>query len=456
MSTVYTLPTVTTKLGTFTVSVTSTVDGLTTPAQNTIVSLPKHHERLDLIPGTFDIPTATLSFVDDYTVHADGFWALVLAGDTDIQVLLDEGSGNTFAFRGIVISGENVFEEKYVGAVKRRVGTVTLKSYLTKLQDITVAQVLYELISICVPDDPVTGFFNNIIDIFNVAIALAYSQAYAVDDAYVQYGTTRDLIFFYGGTGAGGADELSFQIKDGSLVFGYSDPADVAYWGTAFPSAWDLIKAVCVTFGWIPRYEYDLATSRHKIQLLQRGRSGISAFDPGAGVTSTYRPSALVSLKKCACSIRGDGSKGWYFNDGIRNSGSLPEWFNADLSVPMLWAFAASVSTLFERLVFMDPSSVIHEIDNVTIWRYDLNTTQNYSTGVHISQKALMDYYVGRYYGTGQKTYTRVYPTFQYNGNSHTSACLQASVTIDAEGFDVVEFDKDYTTGELNLTLVKV
>jgi hypothetical protein len=451
----YTLPDILHKLGTFSITVTSTVAALSVPDNNTVVELGGLPERLDLIPGTLDIPQMTLTVRD-----IDDFWSDALAGTVSVLILLDEGLGDTFCFRGQVVPAATKENELYNdGSTVLREIKITLKSYATLLENVVIADLITTLISNRVAGSTPTGYYMRIIDVINYAIASAYGQAFDDGAAFLQFmnkdiSPGADIMYTDTGTNSHNFEDLYFLMQDGTTSVGYVSSSSGVYWGDMYANGWELIKSICQTFALVPQYAYDVATGQNQIRLLQRGRAYASAFKVslGAASESVYAPGYGQALTSADVYLQSSSSAGWYFDKGKYAEGASPQQLNPQLTVRLLWDIESA--NLWERLFYISSGDALY-INAITAYHYSNTTGTVYNSGTNIFQNALLHYMCERYYGTGQKTYYRTYPNMRANG-SHAEVNLMNEIDIGGVTYTVTEYEKSWMNGSIDLTLVKI
>jgi hypothetical protein len=454
----YTLPTFRNHLGVFALTVESTITGLTTPTENTIRDLRGGNESLELIPGTLNRSTGKIVVTDT----PDAFWAQVLVGEVMIRVLLNEGSGNTFAFAGDVAGVPTSAVESYNdGTVKVRMLTITLKSLLDRLKEVTAVNITAGISASGAEVFPTSedGYYAPVLSIFAVAIEAAFSQSYLLNDAYLQVGSGTEDLQFNDGTSDLDFDQIWFQTMGGGAgTVGYMDSSNAKYWGN-YENAWELVKEIADNFGLIPRYDYDVANSRHRIQLLQRGRCFTASVDLGAPRASSFTYSSYMILNRIAVLWPADASIGWYWNFGPATAAPVPAWMEPELEINCIFVCGYDLTTYptlsWHRLYSMATGDRV-QIDIIKYWNYATAALVTVSSGAARLEKALVSYFANRYPGAGQVTYTRTFPKMRPDGGSHTGT--QPMMTVDIEGstYTAIECDKNWTQGEATLVLVKL
>ena len=454
----YTLPTFNNQLGTFTVVVESTVTGLVTPTENTIEDLRGGNESLEVVPGTYSRDKGSLTVIDTN----DAFWAQVVVGTCMVRVTLDEGSGATFAFAGdvdqVTTTGDELYND---GTNKRRRLTVILKSPLERLKDVTVVAVIQGIKDSGAEVAPVIadGYYTPVSAIFACAVDAAFSQAYVASDAYLQSGTSEEDWQWNDGASDLDFDQIYFQTQDVSDYVGYMLGSTDDYWADNYNNAWELIESLCNNFGLIPRYDYDVSGSRHRMQLLQRGRCFTDTVSLETPISSSFVFDSYMILSYLSAYLYNNTSLGWYYQAGTFFAAPAPDWFEPHLTIPCSFVVGYDISTYptvaYQRLWSMATGEPV-QIDTVKVWNYSTGVQDTFSTGAARMEKALLTYLAKRYRGSGQVTYKRKYPLLRASGGSQTAVQPMCEVSVDSVDCTAIECDKDWTTGEVTLTLVKI
>lgn len=454
----HTLPTYVNHLGTFTVTVTTDVAGLTTPTENTIRDLAGGNESLELLPGMLNRSPMSITVLDT----PDAFWSQVCAGESFIMVTLNEGSGATFAFAGDIATVSTKGQELYNdGTTAFRLLTIHLDSPLERLRDTTVEAVLlqFKVNAEIAATTPSNGYYAPVLAIFAAAIEAAFSQSYLLTDAYLQCGSGDQDFQFNDGSSDLDLDEIYIKTQDAVDYVGYLKSSESVYWPSNYDNAYELIKDIALNFGVIPRYDYDPSGARHRIQLLQRGRCFSSAVTLLAPRTSGFVYSSYMILNKVSVLWPTDTSLGWYWNYGPVTAAPPPSWLEPELEIVCNFVAGYDLSTYptveYQRLWSMATGDPV-QIDVVKSWNYSTASMDTYNSGVARLEKALLTYFVNRYPGAGQVTYNRTFPLMRAEGGSHTAIQPMSIVPVGGVDYTAIECDKDWTTGEATLVLVKL
>jgi len=265
----YTLQTTVTAAGTVKIYLESPQAGLTIPSFAS-VNPGDVTARIDSIAGVQEIDSIDLTITEDYGTYAEGFWQKVLGyAYADICITLNDASTEACFFFGRVQPGATRLAEKQLGSGIVREGVIHCLSMLYVLQSINLADVDTALMSSgYVTVTTVNGgtasdyHFATLSALFSQALALGTGQAYASTDTAI---LTDDF-------------QLSTNDSDwygwADLYFARFNLLDTSTgWSARYVKVWDLMVAICMSLGVVPRYRYDFANSRHKIDLMVRGRS---------------------------------------------------------------------------------------------------------------------------------------------------------------------------------------
>lgn len=217
------------------------IGGLTIPADPTLVFDSDLISRLDGIPGIIEPQSWKIRFMEDYSTYAEGFWFKVLmVGDPAIEVLLNEGTGNKYIFRGHCLREAISFGEfDFFGNIQRG-GSFQCKSEIDKINNLTVQSLFNYLDTIRIDT---FLFYNRLIDFVIAAANLGYEQTGV---SIVQTGNLNEII---------GKDESFGQY----FSFGefcmwanettYSQTGLRSHWISTYTGTLDLIRDIAGNFG---------------------------------------------------------------------------------------------------------------------------------------------------------------------------------------------------------------
>lgn len=450
----HTLPTFANHLGTFTVVVTTDATA-TTPTINTITGLRRGSDSLEVIPGVIQPSRFTISVNDDDA----GFWDTVRTGETSVLITLNPGGGDTLVYHGDLKASECRFQETANdGSTKRRRGEISLAPMLERLKDADVADYVTMMLAQAIQRDddryyvPFLGLFAGIMD-------AGFSQSYDTGHASVVKAGGEDWQFG-DGVDVYDLEDLIFPIKDTvGTAIGYWLSGHADYLVDKFNTLYDVLIAFAANFHLFPEYDYDIAASKHKIKLLQAGRTYSSSLSLGNLYTSDYHGETYEKVKTAYVALASGRSYDWYyFSDGPYAGlyqRSPPTGVDPMLSVELLWVVDTATAEYYERLSALNVDVVV-VITVVSVWNYSTGSATVISTGNGRFEKALLTYLAYRYRGTGQTTYTRRYLSMIPTGGTHASCALLAGVPVDGVDFDITALEKDYMSGEAVLTLMKI
>lgn len=273
----------------------------TVPTANTIVSMGPLTERVDFTPGVVDIESMEIEIVDDYSTYTtEGFWYHVLQSEPEREVslrfILNENGTDTFYFWGKVYRQETEWSEKYVANDdSRRIRTVklTLVSMIHVLTELPVSSA----ISVIEANESAIADSWTIESILTSILAAGLYQAYDTADIVIRNSDIR-FLKTDGSTEVAPEDcYVSFPVSTPdeanrgyfSIPEGETNPY---HWNTRYESTLDLLKAICLNFGWVCRYYFGQvdgsyagdATDKHHLEFVTRGNSYAGDITPDSGV----------------------------------------------------------------------------------------------------------------------------------------------------------------------------
>jgi hypothetical protein len=407
-----------------------------------------------------------MEVVDDYTVHADGFWNEVTAGDCSIRVYVDEGSGDSFLFWGNVKGADSAQDEYYVsGSTYRRTMKIVLVSRLEEMRDTTIAQALGAYLTPFIVEGASDQFqFVKIKDIIASAVEFSFDAPDDdTDDVVVINEVGGDFKYLIDGDVEKDFADLWVKYSKAPTpggvyaVHGYFDPAHAHAWASKFDNAYQLVQAIASQFGYCVQYFYDIANSRDRVRLIQRGRARSATVDPGILLSSQYRNDAPMKLNSVWSYMRTDQTHSAYQYWGYYTNVQPPDRLEFDVEIACEFLVKASGVYDWQELWFIDTTdgNAEYSVAKVKYYQYDNATTETISagSGLLIMEEALTRYLVHRYYQTDQKTYYRSY--YPLKGNETGTALIDIGylVTINSENYMITEVEKDLSTGEVKLTL---
>lgn len=463
--TTYLIETVNTTIGLMRVRLQSNLSTLTVPSLPTIIVDQDTLERVDALAGVQDTEQLDVNFVEDYSTYSDGFWfhavsQIQFGGFCYLQITVDEGSGETPFFFGTVVPGATPLNEVNLFPTKPvRRGTLHLQSFLGVLQQTATVTVNANMAAWGVYTAYATVNYATIKQFFAAALATATGQSYSASD--VTMVGNDDFQFTYDGVNWEGLSGASTCWFPAGLI-----QSTGSFWAGRHPLVWELMTTLCLGFGVLPRYRYDTAAGRHKIDLLTRGRSYSTNITLGTPKQSTLIAGTPVLVQRIqvtgnATGVSGGGTT--YYNVPDQSySQTQPGGWQADLQIG-LEASPQSLSYGGEAIYGVS-GGVLQLYTGVRYWDYGAGA---YIAAPVIATYARHDlavcYYYGARLGLIKRIYQRTYFGLKGNDGSTNS---QANVTLmrntqinDGVGlrsFYAEEVHKNAATGLLYLQLREV
>lgn len=340
--TTYTLQTTELPCGKMTVKLHSEYANLAIPSFPTLM-MGRFSEGVDTVKGgDMELEEVQLEYIDDYTNYQSGFWHKVLAGECELQFLLNDGKGDKHFFWGRIQPLSSELDEHDLSTWNvERTGVLRCTTLLVKMDDITIAELYVEVQSNAtskVANDinfwhatvqagslpgnlnSVTAVSIKLVDVIASMLALTHNQAFDSTDVSVSSPNTQPFKFGvrYAASASGTmiTDPTDFGFEDLWILLEISLPSPVnadfevslfndetqmlESWGARFTSALDVLRAICKTFCLIPRYYYDTSDSRHKIELMARGEPDASLVTFPDVATDSRVFMNLDEVKVCA------------------------------------------------------------------------------------------------------------------------------------------------------------
>ncbi len=380
-------------------------------------------DRLERKSGIFEIGDMTVQIRDDYSNYVAGVWYKLLHGsELQIRFYLDEGAGDTFLFWGYLDNVATQVTEVFVGAEGAsgryvRGHKVKLLSLMKKITSASIAS-LMSTIQSANPEYYTGGaHYLSIRRLFSSFIQNALGATYFDQDSSIVINSSNNLQYAYR-TGTlptytynfVGLDKL-FMCLDSSGNFNFYTDTDSSYpnWTGRYSTAGELLKALSLEFGVVPRYFWDIANSRHCFELQERGRNGsFVTFPSGMLKSSSIQP---VSEMKAA------DVKTIRVNDTAYVSSRSPQKTNHEIEIQV--NFIAGLITgdhstgvdWYEQLVIFN-SGTLYDIYKAKYW--DVSTGSMTDTGliagsVNHTMDAVRKLYDGMFITRTKKVIRRVY-----------------------------------------------
>ncbi len=284
----YALPNVVLPAGTLHTSLICSISGLTVPSGNQLVDIGDVTERIEESPGIIRLAEVTVDLIEDYSTYSQGFWYNVLSsGNFQLVFLLDEGSGLTFLFWGTTVGQTEQVNENYLlldgtgapvtGQINRSF-QLTMASVLDLLTTVTFDTFIQQMKSYVVTAIDGQGYIS-FSDIFGAMMVSTFVTN--VDHALSLYFRGYDVQFDDTVLSRTNIPASGLFMKwqnlsavyngkvSGSVYLSGTPGAD--YWGSRFDTPLALLGTLARSFGWLPRYFYDVTNSRHSLEFLTRG-----------------------------------------------------------------------------------------------------------------------------------------------------------------------------------------
>lgn len=459
----YTLFSALSASGTVKIYLVSPETGLTLPTPQTVMLSQDLTERIDAAAGVQEVAQIDLDIVEDYTTYAEGFWMHVLANaSTDIQITLDEGSGETDFFFGRVQPGATTLHEvDLTSSAIRRTGTIHLMSFLTLMQSVPTQTVINAVLASTPPyfipghmdGGATSAHFVMAMDLIAQAISFAIGQTFASSDVSCPADDIK--LSHDGGTYYGFA----------AFCFAYADfnTNGSAIW-TAYPLFWDFMESLCGGFGLAPRWYYDPAAGRHKVILLTRGRSygsPVSLVVPEQSDLIQGTPQ-LVNYIQVTSGFSGGE---YYYNvaEGV-GADTAPAGWTADMSLTIDFGNNESGSYEKSLIAYALVSGDVWSMIKVEYWNYATSAFVSFDSGVLMTRQdhALAAYLGGRLGGI-KRVYEQTFRDLRANDgstNTHANISLMRNVDINdgvaTRHFYVSEIRKNIMTRTMKLRLQEV
>lgn len=471
----------------------SNIKQLVPPTDNLVFDMDEHVERVDVKMGLYEYDDFTMQFADDYSYYAMGFWYYLfrlLAGSTvKCFVRMEESGVNSFVTYGTINPATVDFSELALSAdppTGARIRTVksSIVSGLSRLKEILTVDVITEL-----QTHVIAGSLNplNHLANFNMVVSsimkLAFNQTYDLGDLQIR---NADMSF----VASDGVTALTYlQVYMLTDVGGghdsYLDPDCVGglYWGTLYPTALDLLKAITAPYGFVPRYyygktdgSYDNSTptnNRHRLEFLTRGNMANEIVMTGQVIESLNAPYSPYVSDSVRVSSRANSDVADYFFNSDLNPlspsakevyGQAPTYLQFDIDivtdfiVQEVLDHSGNPFTIGNSL--FDDTGVPLSVVKTVFWNYKTNAWETvYYAGDTPNTLGVAGarYYFNRF--RGQATYTRKYSDVRSNDGSTTSQrntrCLRRHTIEDevsVRTFYSIETKKSYTKNTARMT----
>ena len=323
---------------------TGTLKSLVVPTDGLIISMDDHTEKVDVRIGLYEYDDFNMTFADDYSYYGAGFWYHLFrySGSSPVMffIRMEEGGVDSFVTYGGVNLATVDFSELAVANIsspasgaKVRTLSVSILSGLNLLKFIPTSNIITAALAREVSSSvdftytilpPSPPYFTNInvnlkcVKLSQVVaeiIAAAFSQTY--DAATVQV-RNEDITFKdYAGADMSWADlyMLTRSAYAPSNYYGYMDAnSERDYWVNRYPTAFELLQALTMPFGLVPRYFYGdtdgtynngtPANNKHRIEMLTRGNCETAVTMTGSVKSSSVKNYSPHIVNNVRASVR--------------------------------------------------------------------------------------------------------------------------------------------------------
>lgn len=398
----YTLQIITLSAGRVTFILFSEFAGLTIPAFATLLFEDDElAEAIDIVSGEIDLERMQFAYLEDYSTYQEGFWYKVLDGDFEIKILLDEGSGDTVYFWGTKeqLSASHT-EISLVSGYERRTGTFSCISKIADLKEVFVADLETEMQThLTTPSNPWAGGQKLLLikDMFaSLLTAGGLNSTYDNTDVSLS-GTDPDYKFYvgintYSVLGLGMTADFTNGVYFRSVLL-------------SAPTAFSFLAVLCDEFDFVPRFYYDIASSRWKILLLTRGYSHIAdnSILPAPMESDNYKINETIRLVQ----IVNYNAALAFVQDGVFYSTGSPQYYLPIDINKHSYFYAGAVIFGFEaNVLYANTGGTAYDpVDSVKYWDYGIGG--GYSSGMDF-YKARAQYLWG-IFGTEKRGFDRTY-----------------------------------------------
>jgi len=298
----YDLGTVTVAAGSLEIKLKCEVSSLTIPVgiARTLRFSDFITERYVITDDGSEMANTSVEYVEDYSEYSQGFWFKVLtAGHVELELLLDEGNGETSLFWGRVMEFDNGFEEVSLvsGDIIRRGSFRLADAFAERLNDITAEELYDELDNASYYTEISTDRLVNIKYLFSAMFSLAFGQT--VDTADI----TLDAEAIQYEANSGWHDFLEMYIYTQIFSLGVWSSHSLSFnvWQTDGWSALDILRMICREHCLYPRHTQANSSADHKLKFISKGASegyGTFVTEPRKPVTSIlYAPKHPTSVR---------------------------------------------------------------------------------------------------------------------------------------------------------------
>ena len=277
----------------------SDVNAPTISTRVKVLSIGTLTELIDVQPGIVDVQNLEVELAEDYSTYTEGFWYHVIQTDPSKEVqfrfILEEDGTDTFYFWGKVYREEIEWPELYINTAETdiiRSVTVRLVSIIHSLKDVGIATTIAEIQT---HGSAISSLWT-VESVLASILASGMVQEYDTTNIHIR---ATDIRLFKSDL------ETVVNVKD-ALVQGnsigftvergyFSSPAvdtNRLHWAYRYSNPFDLLRALCLNFGWVCRYFYGQAdgsyagdaTDRHRFEFVTRGNAYADYVTADAGI----------------------------------------------------------------------------------------------------------------------------------------------------------------------------
>jgi hypothetical protein len=435
----YNLPQAKTAAGTFSVSIVSDVAGLTVPAVNTIKSLDDASESLDFLPGLVMPGSMSMTLREYFSDHPEGFWHRVFSGSScQIILNIDEGEVVSNYFRGSLDKKSTRWTERSLTGIKSMTGKVTFTNSLYTLKDVSTGIALVEAKTHQVVNNNI--IYLNVRDLFASIFGVGLNPTFDANDVNI---ISTDLKYQVTGADRGLAD-VYIRIGSFGQYEGYFNSSDDRAWEKRFLDSYSLLGMLTRNFLVIPRYYFDVASGRHKLELLSRGRNGLPITITGRVKESEEIPESELKIAGIRVSRMFDAGSSfdtcWNWRGQEGNYLATPPAeakFDIDYSLDLLLDWdVTSQQQPYMQLYAINSSGNYEAVVSMRYWDYENNDWsvadfyQSYMAWVHAR-------YLWKRFKVLGKAYERTYKGIYATGatTSQKELAIGRSIVINGESY---------------------
>jgi len=408
-------------------------------------------ERYVITDDGSEMQNTNAEFIEDYSEYTQGFWFKVLtAGHAELQLLLDEGAGETSFFWGRVIEFDSGFEEVSLvtSNIIRRGSFRLADAFTERLNDITALELYNELDNASYYTEISNDRLVNMKYIFSGMLKLAFAQTIDTADITqdaeaLQYEANSDWRSFL--------DMWVFTQAFALGVWG-THPNSFNIWDADGWSALDILRMICREHCIYPRHTQANSSADHKIQFISKGASeGYSTY-----ITEPRKPSSsILYAPKHPTSVRNI----WIERgNGLANAIIIEGDLVTPSDVPDNTTFDVNLRIAFNTGGYMDYVSggVLY---NQTDYRYYAN---GWSSGTTTAESAVAQF-MNENWGSVPATlygYERIYQgiglddgTTEEHVHAHLGPDTFISINdgVASKNFVAIEVGKNLETNQLKV-----